>query len=234
MTQSELVARLGHHRACERVRSSGQPDSEVQICRQLPFRSVGPRENVSGPPAHANPARTEFGDVAAGAGVPFDFGRSSDGAVQGTTMMFRLQGIDAAKVRANPKEAARVFSLRKKLRDEGKFPQFLEMAARSYLSSPRDPAVSYNMCPVAGNPLDEEELTRLSAQGREQVYQYVDLWRKEMPGFESANVSQMGFGLGVRESRRLCGLKTLDAQMVVKAVRQPDAIGHGFWMIDIA
>jgi hypothetical protein len=176
---------------------------------------------------------TGDGDVAAQAGVPFDFGRSSDGGVQGMTMMFRLRGLDAAKVRANPKEAERVFLLMKKLRDDGKFPQFLEMAARSYLSSPRDPLVSYNMCPVAGNPLDEEELTRLSAQGREQVYQYVDLWRKEMPGFGSAEVSQMGFGLGVRESRRLRGLKTLDAQMVVKAVKQPDAIGHGFWMIDI-
>jgi hypothetical protein len=176
---------------------------------------------------------TGDGDVAAQAGVPFDFGRSSDGGVQGMTMMFRLQGLDAAKVRANPKEAERVFQLMKKLRDDGKFPQFLEMAARSYLSSPRDPLVSYNMCPVAGNPLDEEELTRLSAQGREQVCQYVDLWRKEMPGFESAEVSQMGFGLGVRESRRLRGLKTLDAQMVVKAAKQPDAVGHGFWMIDI-
>jgi hypothetical protein len=176
---------------------------------------------------------TGDGDVAANAGLTFDFGRSSDGGVQGMTMMFRLQGLDAAKVRANPKEAERVYLLMKSLRDEGKFPQFLEMAARSYLTSPRDPMVSYNMCPVAGNPLGEEELTRLSAQGREQVYKYVDLWRKEMPGFENAEVNQMGFGLGVRESRRLRGLKTLDAQMVVKAVKQSDAIGHGFWMIDI-
>lgn len=176
---------------------------------------------------------TGDGDVAANAGAPFDFGRNSDGGVQGMTMMFRLQGVDADKVRASPKEAERVFLLMKRLRDEGKFPQFLELAARSYLSSPRAPLVSYNMCPVAGNPLDEEELTRLSAQGREQVYQYVDLWRREMPGFENADVNQMGFGLGVRESRRIRGLKTLDAQMVVKAVKQPDAIGHGFWMIDI-
>jgi hypothetical protein len=29
------------------------------------------------------------------------------------------------------------------------------------------------------------------------------------------------------------GLKTLTAQNVVKAEKQPDAIGHGFWMIDI-
>jgi hypothetical protein len=43
----------------------------------------------------------------------------------------------------------------------------------------------------------------------------------------------MGFWLGISESRRIRGLKTLDTQMVVKAVKQPDAIGHGFWLVDI-
>jgi hypothetical protein len=176
---------------------------------------------------------TGDGDVAANAGLGFDLGRSGDGGVQGMTMMFRLRGIDAPAVRASPGEAERVFQLMKSLRDQGQFPQFLEAAARSYLRSPRGPVVSYNMCPVAGNPLDEEELTRISAQAREQVYAYVDLWRREMPGFEHAEVEQMGFGLGVRESRRIRGLRTLDAKMVVKAVKQPDALGHGFWMIDI-
>jgi hypothetical protein len=176
---------------------------------------------------------TGDGDIAANAGLPFDFGRASDGGVQGMTMMFRLRGLDAATIKAHPEDARRVFELMKKLRDDGKFPQFLEAAARSYLTSPRDPVVSYNMCPVAGNPLDEEELTRLSAQAREQVYQYVNLWREHMPGFDEAEVEQMGFALGVRESRRIRGLKTLDSRMVVKAVKQPDAIGHGFWMIDI-
>lgn len=176
---------------------------------------------------------TGDGDVAANAGVACDFGRASDGAVQGMTMMFCLRGVDAAAARANPKEAERVFALMKKRRDEGTFPPFLEEAALSYLRSPRDPGVSYNMCPVAGNPLDEEELTRLSRRAREQVYEYVELWRKEMPGFGQVEVDQMGFGLGVRESRRVRGLKTLDAQMVVQAAKQPDAIGHGFWMIDI-
>lgn len=176
---------------------------------------------------------TGDGDIAANAGLPFDFGRSSDGGVQGMTMMFRLRGIDTARAKAHPEDARNVFELMKKLRDDGKFPPFLDAAARSYLASPRDPIVSYNMCPVSGNPLDEEELTRISAQAREQAYRYVDLWREMMPGFESADVEQMGFGLGVRESRRIRGLKTLDAQMVVKAAKQPDAIGHGFWMIDI-
>lgn len=176
---------------------------------------------------------TGDGDIAAKAGLPFDYGRASDGLVQGMTLMFRLSDVAPEIVKAHPEAADRVFDLMKKLLDEDKFAPFNEGAARSYLRSPRSPDVSYNMCPVAGKALHEEELTRLTAQARQQVHQYVDLWRKEMPGFEGAKVVQTGFSLGIRESRRVRGLKTLDAQMVVKAVKQPDAIGHGVWMIDI-
>jgi len=176
---------------------------------------------------------TGDGDIAANAGVPFEYGRKTDGRVQGMTMMFRLCGLNPEKVLANPKEADRVFALMKELRAKGDFPPFLDLGADSYLHAPRAHTVSYNMCPVAGNPLDEEELTRLSVQARGQAQCYADLWRREMPGFESSEIEQMGFWLGIRESRRVIGLKTLDAQMVVKAVKQPDAIGHGFWMVDI-
>lgn len=176
---------------------------------------------------------TGDGDVAANAGLPFDFGRPGDGRVQGMTMMFCLRGVDETAVRrAPPEESQRVHKLMRELRDKGEFPQFNEGAAKHYLRSGAND-VPYNMCPVAGNPLNEEEFTRLSAQSRDQVYQYLDLWRREMPGFAKAQVSHMGFSVGVRESRRIRGLKTLDGDMVVKAVKQPDAIGHGFWMIDI-
>ncbi len=176
---------------------------------------------------------TGDGDVAAKAGLPFEYGRAADGLVQGMTLMFRLSGVVPAGVKTHSEEAGRVFALMQRLRDEGKFPPFNEGAARSYLRSPRKADVSYNMCPAAGNPLIEEELTRLTAQARRDVHQYVELWRKEMPGFEQAKVEQTGFSMGIRESRRIRGLKTLDGQMVVRAVKQHDAIGHGVWMIDI-
>ena len=176
---------------------------------------------------------TGDGDVAANAGLPFDFGRESDGCVQGMTMMFCLQDIEQDTVRATaPEESQRVVRRMQQLRDEGAFPPFNEYAALHYLRTGQV-RLPYNMCPVAGNPLDEEELTRLSAKAREQVYCYLDLWRREMPGFAKARVAQMGFALGVRESRRIRGQKTLNAEMVVKAAKHPDAIGHGFWMIDI-
>jgi glycine/D-amino acid oxidase-like deaminating enzyme len=175
---------------------------------------------------------TGDGDVAAQAGLPFAYGRASDGRVQGMTMMFCLNDADSSRSRAHPAEAARVLEQMQQARDRGEFPQFNEGAARHYLRSGLN-QVPYNMVPAAGNPLDEEELTRLSMQARQDVYQIVDFWRREMPGFEQARVTHMGHGLGVRETRRIEGLKTLDGTMVVQAVKQPDAVGHGFWMIDI-
>ncbi len=176
---------------------------------------------------------TGDGDLAANAGVPFDFGRPGDGLVQGSTMMFVLEGVDPQAVKAaGPEASERVFNRMKALRDAGTFPPFNEGAAKHYLRSGLN-GVPHNMVPARGDPLDEESLTRLSMEARDHVYQIVELWRNEMPGFQKARVTQMGFGLGVRESRRIRGLKTLDGQMVVKAVKQPDAIGHGFWMIDI-
>jgi hypothetical protein len=176
---------------------------------------------------------TGDGDVAAGAGVPFDFGRAGDGRVQGMTMMFCLRDVDSAAARRAPPEIARkLVQQMRELRDRGEFPQFNESAALHYLRTGQN-HIPHNMCPAAGNPLDEEDLTRLSAQARSAVYRYLDLWRREMPGFAKAQVATMGFSIGVRESRRIRGLKTLEGAMVVKAVKQPDAIGHGFWMIDI-
>ena len=176
---------------------------------------------------------TGDGDVAANAKLPFDYGRPGDGRVQGMTMMFCLRDVDSEAVRqAPPERAHRVLQQMRQLRDQGKFPKFNEAAAAHYLHTGPN-HLPYNMCPAAGNPLDEEELTRLSFEARQAVYAYLDLWRREMPGFAKAKVDTMGFSIGVRESRRIRGLKTLDAPMVVKAVKQPDAIGHGFWMIDI-
>jgi hypothetical protein len=54
-----------------------------------------------------------------------------------------------------------------------------------------------------------------------------------MPGMAGAEIEQTGFALGVRESRRVLGLTLLTREMVLGAAKQPDAVGHGVWMVDI-
>ena len=175
---------------------------------------------------------TGDGDLAAKAGVPSSLGRESDGRVQGMTLMFSLRGIDASAVSQRGVALESVLERMRTLRDAGVFPQFNEGNTRYLLHKAQDGAL-WNMAPVAGDPLDEEELTRLTHEAREHLVAYLALWRKELPGFANARIAQTGPALGVRESRRIHGLTTLDQDMVLQAVKHPDAIGHGVWMIDI-
>ena len=176
---------------------------------------------------------TGDGDLAAKAGCAFELGRASDGGVQGMTLIFSLKGIDAVALQAAAPQAAEPMLARmRELRDAGRFPQFNEGNTRHYLHWSQDDML-WNMLPVAGDALDERELTRLTVQAREQLVQYIDLWRKEMPGFANARIGQTGYAVGVRESRRITGVKTLTAEMVLGAAKHNDAIGHGVWMVDI-
>jgi hypothetical protein len=178
---------------------------------------------------------TGDGDIAAKAAVPCDFGRASDGRVQGMTMMFTLSGVDHSPAVAQQRVQKRneVMAKMRALRDAGEFPPFNEGNTSHYVASAPTGGTPWNMCAVAGNPLDEEELSRLNARSREQIMAYLDFWRREVPGMQKAALETMGFCLGVRESRRVRGIKTLDADMVLGAVKHRDAIGHGVWMIDI-
>jgi ribulose 1,5-bisphosphate synthetase/thiazole synthase len=173
---------------------------------------------------------TGDGDVAAKAGVAFDYGRESDGLVQGMTMMYRICGIDEAKVRSVPADVRRqVMAEMREAAARGELPPFQPAFGIGHIQNRIIP----NMCPVAGNALEEEELTRLTIKGRRQVFAYWDWLRQRLPGLEQMAVEQTGCSLGIRESRRVRGIKTLTADMVLGAQKQRDAVGHGFWMIDI-
>ncbi len=179
---------------------------------------------------------TGDGDIAAKAGVPWEFGRASDGRVQGMTMMFNLRGTDQSDAarQARREQVQEIVAEMERLRQAGQMPPFNLANTRGMINGWGAPnSTPWNMCPVAGDPLDEEQLSRLDARSREQIVAYLDFWRARVPGMAEAKLEQTGHALGVRESRRVKGLKTLSAEMVLGAVKQPDAVGHGVWMIDI-
>ena len=176
---------------------------------------------------------TGDGDIAAKAGLPFSYGRESDGLGQNMTMYFTLRGIDVAAKKLNSNEKIdEIMDEMTRLHNEGLFPAFKYGNTRSLLRGGGN-FNSWNVNIVHGNALDEEELTRLTEISREQIIQYIDFWREKVPGMENAELNRTGCSIGIRESRRIKGIKTLDKTMVLDAVRQPDAVGHGVWMIDI-
>lgn len=172
---------------------------------------------------------TGDGDIAAFAGAPFEYGRPSDGLVQGMTLMYRLGGIDGERVnRIPPERLEAVIERMRELRDKGELPPFGGLNLGGYpLGGPA------NMNPASGNPLDEWELTACHAKCRRQTKAYMEFWRKEVPGYENVFLNEEAFALGVRESRRITGLKRLSGEDVLGCREQSDAVGHGCWMIDI-
>ena len=177
---------------------------------------------------------TGDGDIAAKAGLPFSFGRESDGLVQGMTMCFNLRGCNVPAMRAiSDEKADEIMDKMTRLKEEGKMPPFNAGNTRALIRGVWGNFFPWNMNPAAGNPLDEEELTRLTEQSREHIVRYIDFWKENVPGMERAELDQTGHMLGIRESRRIHGLKTLTRESVLNAVKQPDAVGHGVWMIDI-
>jgi hypothetical protein len=157
---------------------------------------------------------TGDGDVAAKAGVPFAFGREADGLVQGMTLMFKLHGIDPSAAEQRREAAGDLIKRMRTLRDRGQFPPFNEGNTQHHLRWAENGTL-WNMLPAAGNPLDEEELSQLTAESRERLVAYLALWRKELPGCDKTVI------------------ETLDQEMVLHGAKHSDAIGHGVWMIDI-
>ena len=176
---------------------------------------------------------TGDGDVAANAGLPFDFGRESDGRVQGMTMMFEVRGVDAEAARATSHDhAMQVFENMKEQRDQGRFPPFNE--AHMFALHQKTRQWVLQSVSGVGEPIGLKKSLHGSPKKPADISIGISTsGAATCPPTQNAEISQMGFGMGVRESRRIRGLKTLDAEMVVNAVKQPDAIGHGFWPVDI-
>lgn len=68
---------------------------------------------------------TGDGDLAAKAGVPFEYGREADGRVQGMTLVFAFRGIDEGVIRALPHDRIHaVIDTMVALRQQGRMPPF--------------------------------------------------------------------------------------------------------------
>jgi len=86
-----------------------------------------------------------------------------------------------------------------------------------------------------GRAVDATDAQQLSAgevEGRRQVIEYLRFLRAEVPGFERAELIDIGTQLGVRETRRIRGAYRLSGDDVLAGARFDDAIGLNAWPIE--
>ena len=70
-------------------------------------------------------------------------------------------------------------------------------------------------------------------RGRRDVDSIFRYYRDEFPGFENAHLAQTGPQIGVRETLRIMGEKTLLGQDIRAGGRVDDAVAVGCWPIDV-
>jgi hypothetical protein len=172
-------------------------------------------------------------DVAHHAGVPYELGDGHGDALYPSTM-FRVGGVDAERALA----AIGTF---------GAIDALMRAAADRY-DFPRDGAIvrpqrnrsewRVNVTQVANehgravNATDARQLSAGEVEGRRQVIEYLRFLRAEVPGFEHAELIDIGTQLGVRETRRVQGAYALTGNDVLNGARFDDSIGLNAWPIE--
>jgi hypothetical protein len=205
---------------------------------------------------------TGDGDVGYIAGATFEMGQAGTGVLQPPTMMCTVGGVDFDKVidyldknpsemqlaptietypgydasylKTNPRHHVLVgFSkLFASLQEKGELP--VDRDTLIYIQS-LIPGQAHLNCTrhlnIDGS--DVFDLTRAEIEGHIQNLKLVDTLRKYVPGFENCYLAQIYPFLGVRESRRFHGLRTLTEEMLLHGEIGGDSVGIGSYIIDI-
>ena len=173
---------------------------------------------------------TGDGDVAAQAGAPVEVGRSQDGLCQPMTLCFRIGGVSGEPA---------VSELRQELTEI-----YLQAKERGEIDNPRENVLIFGtMVPhifhfnttrvLQRDATDTLDMTAAEIEGRRQVAELLDLFRKHSPRFQNAYLVKMAAQIGVRESRRVMGDYVLTVDDVLEAVKFEDGVARSRYPVDI-
>lgn len=173
------------------------------------------------------------GDLAAHAGVPWDYGDGQGNALYPSTMAL-IGAVDAARARAAVGEFGAIDRLMEAAASRHRF------ARRGAILRPqRDPSrwranvtQLRNASGRAANALDVRELSQAELDGRRQAVDYLRFLRAEVPGFERAELLDLPAQVGVRETRRIRGAYRLTGDDVLQGARFDDVIGLNAWPVE--
>ncbi len=176
------------------------------------------------------------GDVAALAGLPFSVGRPSDGLTQAMTVSFRMANVDkremiAIGVLRDARALVEPYFQRALASGELHYPfrNFIH-----FYDYPRPGVLHFNMTRINQvSGLSAADLTAAEIEGRRQAYLIGEWLVKAVPCFRHAYVEKVACQVGVRETRHIHGLYTLQQEDIVGARKFADGIVRSCYFIDI-
>ena len=205
---------------------------------------------------------TGDGDLAYLAGCSYEKGRGDNNELMPPTVMFTIEGVDDRKLfdyvaehpdemraacatidtkpgydadyfRADPNYVfVGMTQLFSKLKAEGKCP--VDRGNMIIINGLHKGEMYVNTSRLLHvDATDILDLTRGELEGHLQVRKLVELFREYVPGFENCYVSSIAPNLGVRESRRFLGLRTVTGEEALSACVPEDTICLSGYKIDI-
>ena len=173
-------------------------------------------------------------DVAAAAGAPFDYG-DDDGICQPMTLMFTLGGVDWPKVcEFRSKYSPKLTEIWKIAQDNKDMRPFQKEIMGWWHTDTRPDQLGVNFTHINFvSALKAEDLTAATLEGRKQVYETIEVYRKYIPGMEKCYLISTPATIGIRESRRIIGQYVLTVEDVKEMREFPDSIGYGSSFIDV-
>ena len=204
---------------------------------------------------------TGDGDMAYLAGASYEKGQKGSGVIQPPTLMFTLGGVETERlfdyiaehpdemdksptVECAPGYNAEYFrsdptwvmvalrNLYKRLRSEGKVP--VDREDIIIINSLLPGEVHMNCTRHLGTDgSDVFSLSKAEIEGYLQVEQFVKMLQNEIPGFEKCYITNIYPSMGIRESRRFSGIRTLTEADLLNGTIPDDSIGLGAYSVDI-
>jgi glycine/D-amino acid oxidase-like deaminating enzyme len=153
------------------------------------------------------------------------------GHLQFPSTMFRMGGVDTARAMAVSRDEMHAL-LERAVGDGHDLPR-----TAGGIYSVREGIVHLNITKVkddgrSPDPFDPASLSRAEREGRRQARRYLDAFRRYVPGYENAFILDTGSELGVRETRRIVGDRTVTAEDVIGERKFDDAIAASCWPIE--
>ncbi|MDR3172939.1 MAG: FAD-dependent oxidoreductase [Treponema sp.] len=196
---------------------------------------------------------TGDGDLAALGAMDFFEGRESDGLAQPMTLIFKMGGVDIARIKEAMTAEPSQFVLDSGITDiknmpylavSGFFRAVEEARRRTEFSIPRDRVLLFqglrpgevliNMTRVLNRRATEATgLSAAEGEGRRQAAETIAFLKKYIPGFAESFLIALGTQIGVRESRRIRGRICVTGEDIRRGSSFPDSIALGAFPIDI-
>lgn len=90
-----------------------------------------------------------------------------------------------------------------------------------------------NATRIYGDACNARNLSRAEMEGRRDVRELVDYFRRFVPGFSGVRLLETGTQVGVRETRRIVGEYVITDEDIRKATYHDDTVAVGCWPIDV-